>query len=65
MPHPMALDRISPEWFKRGSQNLHLLGTVSPTNLPDMTSLNTSGRLQYAIKYCTKVCKAGAAGRVE
>ena len=36
------------------------------TNLPDMTSPAISGRLQDAIKYCTKVHRTGPAGqRVE
>ena len=30
--------------------------------MPDMTSLDISGRLPNAIKYCTKVCKTVAAG---
>ena len=37
-----------------------LIGTVSTTNLPDMTSLAASGRQQNAIKYCRKVRKMGA-----
>ena len=39
MSSPMALGRISEEWFKRGSQHLaHFLSeTISLTNLPDMT----------------------------
>ena len=35
--------------------------TISSTNLPDMTSLAASRRLQNAIKYCTKVRKTGVA----
>ena len=37
--------------------------TTSLTNLPDMTSQATSGRLKNAIKYCTKVRKTGAANQ--
>ena len=49
----MALGRISPEWFKRGTRNFtHLTGTVSPTNLLDMTSLHASSQLQL-----NTVCK--------
>ena len=46
-----ALGVFHREWFVRGSQS----GTVGPTNLPNMTPLAASGRLQYAVKYCTKV----------
>ena len=35
----------------------HLSGITGPTNLPDMTSLVASGRLQNAIKYWTKVMR--------
>ena len=42
-----------------------LSGTVDLTDLPDMTSLAVSGRLQNATKYCTKLLKTGAAGRVD
>ena len=35
-------------------------GTTGPTNLPDMTSLVASGRLQNAINYCTKVMRKTA-----
>ena len=46
------------EWLKIGSQNgTRLLGTIGLTNLLDLTSLAASGRLQNAIKYCTKVTK--------
>ena len=34
-----------------------LSGTMSLTNLPDMTSLSVSCRLQNATKYCTKCAK--------
>ena len=40
-----------------------LSATVNLTNLPDMTSLAASGRLQNAIKYCTKVPYTGATGK--
>ena len=41
-------------------------GTIGLANLWDMTSLAAFGRLQNAIKYCTKVHKTGPAGqRVE
>ena len=47
LSHLTAHGRISPEWFKKGLQNFtSLSGTVSPTNLPDMTSLASSSRLQ-------------------
>ena len=55
--------RISGERLKRGSPNVvRLPGTASLANLPHMTSYAASGRLQNAIKYCTKVHKTGAAG---
>ena len=69
MPPPTALGGISRERFKRGSPNsTHLSETIGNTKLPDshMASLAASGRLQSAIKYCTKVDKTGPAGqRVE
>ena len=66
MLHPTALSRISQEHFKRGSPNFApSLGTVSPKTLPDMTSLAVSFWLQNTIKYCTKVRKRDAVGRVE
>ena len=41
-------------------------GTNDPAKLPDMMSLAASGRLQNAIKYCTKVHKMRVVGqRVE
>ena len=40
-----------------------LIGTISLTNMPDMTSLVASGRLQNAITYCAKVCKSGPDGQ--
>ena len=63
MSRPTALGGISRERFKRGPRNLiSLSSAIGPTNLPDMTSLTDSGRLQKAIKYCTKVRQTGAAG---
>ena len=60
MPHPTALGRISPEGVKRGSRNfMHLSGTASHRNQPDMPSLDSSSRIQNAIKYCTKMLKMG------
>ena len=59
---------ISRERFKGGSPNLtRLSGGTGPINMPDMTSLVASGRLQNTIKYCIKVmCEMGPAGqRVE
>ena len=40
-----------------------MAGTIGLKNIPDMTSLAASGRLQNAIKYCTKVLKTGSAGK--
>ena len=63
MSPPKALGRISPEWSEQESRNItHLPWTISLTNLPDMTSIAASGRLQNAVKYCTKVRKTGVAG---
>ena len=54
----MALGQISPERFKRVSRNFTPLSeTVSPTNLPDMTSLTASGRLQDATNTAQKCVK--------
>ena len=62
----MASGRISGERFNREQQNFtYLSGTIGPTNLPYMTSLAAYGRLQNAVKYCTKVCKTRAASRFE
>ena len=36
---------------------------IGLTNVPDMTSLAASGRLQNAIKYCAEVRKTGPAGQ--
>ena len=59
----MTSGRISEERFKRRSRKFTpLSGTDSLTNMPDMTSLATSGLLQNAIKYFTKVRKTGATG---
>ena len=59
IPHQKASGVISREQFKRGSPNFtRLSGTTCPRNLQDiMTSLIASGRLQNAIKYCTKVMR--------
>ena len=47
MPPQTASGGMSPERFKQGSQNfICLLYTIAPTNLPDMTSLAVSSRLQ-------------------
>ena len=62
MPPPMVSYGISWERFMtimRGPPNFKCLsGPIGFTNLPDMTSLATSGRLQNAINYCTKVRKS-------
>ena len=61
MPPTTTLGRISGERFKGGPRTFtHLSRTVRLTNLSDMTSLAASGRLQNAIKYCTKAHKTGA-----
>ena len=66
MPPQMASVGISQERFKRGSPNFtRLLGTTGSINLPDMTSLVASGRLQNAIKYCTKVVERPVGQRVQ
>ena len=58
MPPPTASGGISREQFKRGSRQFTRVSwTISPTNLLDMTSLASSGRLQIAIKYRTKCAK--------
>ena len=63
MPLPTASGRISGEQYKRGSGNFIRLSEIaSLINLSDTMSLAASGRLQNAIKYCTKVRKMGAAG---
>ena len=55
--------RISRKRFVRRSPYFtRLSGKICPTNLPDMTSLAASGRLQNAIKYCAKVRKTGPGG---
>ena len=59
----MALGGISWERFVWGPSDFKgILGTIGPTKLPDMPSLATSGQLQKAIKYCTKVRKLGLPG---
>ena len=67
MPPPTASGGISQERFRRGSRTFAgLSGTIGSQNLPNMTSLAASGRLQNAVKYCTKVRKTGPADqRVE
>ena len=45
------------------AKSSNLLRTLGLTNLPDMTSLAYSGRLQNAIKYCIIVPKMGPAGK--
>ena len=58
MPPPWASGVISRERFKRGSHNFTCLSwTTGLPNVPDMTSLAISGRLQNAIKYCRKMHK--------
>ena len=58
MPHMTASGGIFQERFKSASQNLtRLLGTIDPTNLPDMTSLAVSGQLQNAFKSAQKCVK--------
>ena len=65
MVPPVALGRISPEQFTARIMKfyMHLLGTVGLTNLPDMTSLAVSGRLQNAIQHYTKVRKTDPASK--
>ena len=65
MPPQTASGGISWEWFKRGSPNFTQLSRITgATNLPDMTSLVASGRLQNTIKYWTKVMrKTGPVGK--
>ena len=53
--------------LKDDQEMLHAFrGQSAPQSLPDMTSLAASGRLQNAIKYCTKVrkCVQPAKGRI-
>ena len=67
MQPPTASRGISGKWFKRGSRNFtRLPRTTRLTNLPDVTSLAFSGRLQNAIKeklYCSKLESAETRGR--
>ena len=50
MPPQAALGGISRERFKRGSPHLAgLSGTTGPTDMPDMTSLITYGRLKMQL----------------
>ena len=68
MPPPTALGRILGERFKRAQQNFtHFLGTVSLTNLPDMTPLAASGRLKNAtqLKAAQNCVKWVRPGRVK
>ena len=61
-----ASDGISRERFMRGSPNFtRLSGITGTTNLLDMTSLVTSGRLQNAIKHWTKVMRKTGGQRVK
>ena len=54
--------RTAREWFDLDSPNFtRTLILVGPTTTLDMTSLAASGRLQNAIRYCTKVSRTGAA----
>ena len=51
----VASDGISRERFKRGSWDFtHLSGSITLTNMLDMTSWAASGQLQNATKYRTK-----------
>ena len=53
-----ASDGISQERFEGGSPSFtQLSGTIGRTHLLDMTSLVASGRMQNAIKYCTKMMR--------
>ena len=59
------LQRLQVEFLKNGlSQDYEIWqachGQLAPTYLLKMTSLAVSGRLQNAIKYCTKVRTTGA-----
>ena len=56
------LPRLRVEFLENGKSEGHKilnadLGTAGLTNLPGVTSLAASSRLQNAIKYCTKVAK--------
>ena len=56
---PISRERFLTKFYK-------LNETMTLTNVPDVTSLAVSGRLQNGIKYCTKLRKAGPVGqRVE
>ena len=57
IPLQTASGGIFRKRFKRRSSCTRLSETTSPTNVCDMTSLVTSGRLKNAIKYCTKVMR--------
>ena len=60
MPSPTDSGGISRELFKLGSWNITCLSRTSgPTNLTEMTSPASSGRLQNAIIYYRKVRKTG------
>ena len=60
IPLQMTSGQISREPFERWSRNFtHLSGTISLTNLPDMTPLAAAGRLQNTNKYCIEVRKNG------
>ena len=62
----IPLRRLWVEFIENSCSNDHgILPTYrgQPANLPDMTSLAASNRLQNAIKYCTKVHRTGLTGQ--
>ena len=61
------LRHLHVEFLEKGLSEDHQISQGCRGQLPDMTSLITSGLLQNAIKYCTKLmCKTGPVGqRVE
>ena len=66
MPHPTALGSLYEQWFKRGSRNFtHLSETIGPTNLPDMTSLAATCRLQMQLNTAQKCVKLVRPARVK
>ena len=63
MPPPTASGHIYGELFKQRSHNFAYSSDATILiNLPDMTSLAASDRLQNVIKYCIEVRKTGVAG---
>ena len=65
MPPTMASGRIFREWLEEGSPNFtHLSGVIGLANVQDATSPTTSGRLQNATNYITKVCEMDSAGQI-